>query len=116
MKNNWIWKRAGFGLQGIRSGWQRERAFRTHLLFAGTALVALALIRPAPIWWATLALSLAAGLAFELMNGALEALVDHLHPALHPEIGSVKDMASGAALLVNGAAAAIFAAAIWVHL
>jgi diacylglycerol kinase (ATP) len=113
MKNRQIWRRAGFGLRGIKAGWQRERAFRTHLALAGTAVVALALVRPAPIWWAMLGLSLVAGLALELVNGALEALVDHLHPAIHPEVGAVKDMASGAALLVNGAATAIFAAAMF---
>jgi diacylglycerol kinase len=34
------------------------------------------------------------------MNAALETLVDHLHPDIHPQIRVVKDMAAGAVLLV----------------
>lgn len=35
----------------------------------------------------------------ELMNTALERLIDHLHPHNHDNIGKVKDMIAGAVLL-----------------
>ena len=38
-------------------------------------------------------------LAIELVNSAFEALVDHLHPDIHPEIRIIKDMAAGSVLL-----------------
>ena len=43
-------------------------------------------------------------LALALFNGALEALIDHLHPELHPEIRVVKDMAAAGVLLAAVAA------------
>ena len=39
-------------------------------------------------------------LAAELFNTALERLADHLHPEHHPAIGTAKDCAAGAVLLV----------------
>lgn len=47
-------------------------------------------------------------LAAELMNSAIEALADHLHPDLHDEIRAVKDMAAGTILVLNGAALVLF--------
>ena len=35
------------------------------------------------------------------MNSALERLIDHVHPEIHPEIGFVKDMAAGAVLVIS---------------
>jgi diacylglycerol kinase len=52
------------------------------------------------VWWALVGFVIAVVLAFEALNGALETLVDHLHPDIHPEIRIVKDMAAGAVLLV----------------
>ncbi len=42
----------------------------------------------------------AAVLAAEAFNSALEKLADHLHPARHPEIRNVKDIAAGAVMLL----------------
>lgn len=39
-------------------------------------------------------------IAFEIVNAALEALLDHLHPDIHKQIRIVKDMVAGAVLLV----------------
>jgi diacylglycerol kinase (ATP) len=80
---------------------------------ASAALIVLSAAGPALLWWALVGLALATGLALELVNGALEALADRLHPGIHPEIGVAKDMASGAALVVNITAAGILAASVW---
>jgi diacylglycerol kinase len=40
-------------------------------------------------------------LAIELVNSALETLMDRLHPDVHPEIRVVKDMAASAVLVVS---------------
>jgi undecaprenol kinase len=50
---------------------------------------------------------IAAVLAFETVNAALESLIDHLHPDIHPEIRVIKDMAAGAVLLVVIGAVAV---------
>lgn len=99
VKNRPFHKRLGFAVAGIVEGWRNERSFRTHILSGGAALAALCVIRPAPVWWAIVILMIGMILALELINGALEALVDHLHPEIHPRIRVVKDMAAGGVLI-----------------
>ena len=101
MKNRPFHERVGFAIEGWRTGWRREKSFRTQVAIAGFALLALIVLRPAPLWWALLLLVVALILAFELINATLEAVVDHLHPEIHPEIKAIKDMAAGAVLLLS---------------
>ncbi len=104
MKNQPFHKRLGFAASGIWEGWRRERSFRSHILFAAGALVALCILRPAPVWWAIVLLTVALVLSLELINGAMEALIDHLHPEIHPQIRVAKDMAAGGVLIMAIAA------------
>jgi diacylglycerol kinase (ATP) len=97
-------ERVGFAAAGWRAAWRREASFRTQAMLAIAVLAALLVLRPAPIWWAVMALLTSLTLAFELLNGALEAVIDLLHPGLHDEIKAAKDMAAGAVLLLSVAA------------
>lgn len=101
MKNRPFHQRLGYAIAGLRAGFANERSFRTHCLFALLAFIALYVLRPAPVWWAVVALTVAAVMALELTNAALETLLDHLHPERHPQIRIVKDMAAGSVLLVS---------------
>ena len=104
LKNRPFRERVRFAAAGLVAGWQREASFRTHCVFAGAALVALLVLRPAPVWWAVVGLTVALVLALELVNAALEGVIDLLHPAHHPEIKAIKDMAAGAVLTISIAA------------
>jgi diacylglycerol kinase (ATP) len=115
VKNRPFRERLGFAAEGLKSGWLRERSFRTQSVFALMAVAALILLRPAPIWWAIVALVAAMVLALELLNSALEGVIDLLHPGIHPEIKVVKDMLAGAVLIVS-LSALIVAAALVVSL
>lgn len=112
MKGRPLRERLGFASAGLRAAVRREASFRTHLGFACAALVALVLLRPAPIWWALVAVTITLVLALELLNAALEGVIDLLHPGHHPEIGVVKDMLAGAVLVAAVAALAVAAAMI----
>jgi diacylglycerol kinase (ATP) len=101
MKNQALLQRVGFALAGLGEGWRRERSFRTQVAIALPVAVALAVLRPGAIWWALIGFVVAVVLAMELLNSALEALVDHVHPEAHPEIRTLKDMAAGSVLLVS---------------
>lgn len=57
-----------------------------------------------------MALTCALVLALELVNSALEAFVDLLHPAIHSEIKAIKDMLAGAVLMISCAALVVSAA------
>lgn len=102
--NRPIHHRATDSCRGLSEGVRRDRSVRTHLLFAAFAVAALIWLRPALAWSLTVAVLLVLGLVVELLNGALEVLLDRLHPDQDPEIGAAKDMASAAALVINGAA------------
>jgi diacylglycerol kinase (ATP) len=107
LKNRPFRQRIGFALAGWRAGWRREASFRAQVCLAGFALVALIVLRPAPIWWALVAVTMALVLALELFNSAIEAVIDLLHPELHPEIKAAKDMLAGAVLAISCAALAV---------
>jgi diacylglycerol kinase (ATP) len=107
MKNGPFVQRVGFALTGLGEGWRRERSFRTQVAIAALVAAALAVLRPSAIWWALIGLVVAIVLAMELLNSALEALVDLLHPDSHPEVRILKDMAAASVLLVSCGAVAV---------
>ncbi len=90
----WAW-------QGIVAAVRSERSMRTHLAAVAAVLLALAVGRATPLWWALMLLACALVLVTELLNTAIEELADHLHPARHPAIGRAKDMAAGAVLVAS---------------
>ena len=109
MKGRPVRERLGFAWAGLVEAWGRESSFRIHVRTLVGAVVVLLLVRPAPMWWAAIGIVAALVLAFEMMNSALEGLIDLLHPAIHPEIKVIKDMAA-AAVLVTGIGALLVAA------
>ena len=85
---------------------------RTHALLSAVGIVMLILIRPPVAWSLAFVVLVVVGVTAELLNSALEAALDRLHPDLDPTIGAAKEMASGAAAIVNLAAVAVFLGAI----
>ena len=111
MKGQSFWKRLGFALHGIKVTTTRERSFRTQLIFALALIMLLLLLRPSAVWCAVMTLTVGLVLVTELINSALETLIDRIHPGQHPEIGAAKDIAAGAVLvssLVSLGVAVIF--------
>jgi len=107
VKNRPFHERLGFAVAGLIAGWRHERSLRTHCIFGLLALAALLVLRPEPVWWALVAVTIALVMALELLNAAIEGVIDLLHPGLHPEIKVIKDMVAGAVLLMSFAALAV---------
>jgi diacylglycerol kinase (ATP) len=110
MKNQAFLRRLGFALAGLRTTWRAEYSFKTHVVAAAAVLGVLLWLRPAPLWWAIAALTVALVIVAEIFNTAVEGLADHLHPEQHPAIEVVKDCAAGAVLVATVAALAVAAA------
>ncbi|PHV29714.1 diacylglycerol kinase [Janthinobacterium sp. BJB426] len=110
MKNQPFFKRLGFALQGISAALRLESSIRLQCLAALMVIIVLCWSRPPLIWWALLLLNCGMVLAAELFNTALEHLIDHLHPSLHPNIKIAKDCAAGAVLLLSLTAVGVFVA------
>lgn len=90
----------GWSLQGLRAAWQHESAFRLE------SYLALVLV-PMGVWLGDgaaektiLAGSILLVLAGELVNSAIEAIVDMASPEYHQLAGRAKDMGSAAVLLL----------------
>jgi diacylglycerol kinase (ATP) len=106
------WRRiaraAGNSLQGLRAVWAREAAFRQEVI-ASALLTPVALCaRVTPYERCALLVSLALVLVVELLNSAIEAVVDLASPDRHPLAGLAKDAGSAAVLLSCGIAAAVW--------
>jgi len=113
MKNQPFHRRLSFALAGLRTAFASESSVRFQALAAVAAIIALVITRPAPVWWAIVALTIAVVLAAELCNTAIEHLVDHLHPELHPRIRDVKDCAAAAVLVTSIGALAVAGAFVY---
>jgi undecaprenol kinase len=101
VKNRSFRERLNFALSGISSAWQSESSLRTHIWLTLPLLVVLFILQPTLIWWALCGVMVSLVIAAELINTALEHLVDHLHPEQHPRIKIVKDCAAAAVLILS---------------
>lgn len=103
-KNSSFISRLRFALAGIAHALRTEYSLRTQVLALIAVLIALTILRPAPLWWALVVLASSMVLAAELFNTAVERLADHLHPEVHPEIRIVKDCAAAGVLVCSAGA------------
>lgn len=107
---------AGYSWAGLKAAYTGESAFRQE-----TWLVVIA--TPLAFWlgqdWVQVALllgSLLLVLIVELLNSAIEAVVDRVSFELHALSKRSKDIASAAVLLSLLLAAGVWGAAVWQHL
>lgn len=110
MKNQNFINRLAFAFQGIKFAFQTEASFRQQ--WCAVVAVAALLIwqRPPLMWTALLVMNCGLVIAAELFNTALETLIDHLHPDIHPAIKRAKDCAAGAVLILSLMALCFFLA------
>ena len=92
------WRSAGFAWAGVVHSYRTQANFRIETWAAALAL-ALTLWLRAPL--APVALACALVLALELVNTALEAVVDLISPESHPLAKVAKDAAAAAVLLAS---------------
>ena len=91
-----VWNALFFSLSGIAAAWRHESAFRQELTIA-------ILLVPCALWlghdaveYALLLGSLLIVLVTELLNSAIEAVVDRVGTDRHELSGQAKDMGSAA--------------------
>lgn len=95
-----IWRALKWSIKGLRSAWRYEASFRLEgYLFVILFPLGLWLGR-GPLEKAMLCGSLLLVLSAELLNSAIEAIVDKASPEFHELAGRAKDMGSAAVLLL----------------
>ena len=89
----------GYSLQGFRAAWQNEAAFREEAMLT-IVLTPVALLLPVTgLEKLLLILSLLLLVLVEVLNSAVEAVVDRIGPEIHPLSGRAKDLGSAAVLI-----------------
>lgn len=89
----------GYSWQGLTATFQTEAAFRQEI-YAGLILVPLSfLLADTTLEWLLLILTYTLILLAELMNTAIEAVVDRLGGDFHELSGKAKDVGSAAVLV-----------------
>jgi diacylglycerol kinase (ATP) len=88
-----------YAVEGFFAAFRHEPSFREDLLFA-VLLVPFAIILPVnAVSTALMIGSLLLILIVELLNSAIEGIIDYLRPERHPLAKRIKDMASAAVFL-----------------
>lgn len=113
MKNQVFYKRFQFAFAGILTTFKYESSFRWQILMGLSAFVLLAFFRADAVWWGLISLSIGGVLSTELINTAMENLIDKLHPELHPSIKIVKDCLAGAVLIFSIATLGVLFSFLW---
>ncbi|ARD22049.1 diacylglycerol kinase [Shewanella japonica] len=94
-----IIRATGFSFKGLTSAWRNEAAFRQELILC-LCLVPIALIVDVSVIEKVLMImTLFIVLITELLNSAIEAVVDRISDEIHPLSGQAKDVASAAVFL-----------------
>ena len=101
MKNRPLYHRFRFALDGLRVVFATERSFRTECGFAVAAVLVLLVLRPGWQWAALITLCGMMVMALEMLNTALEYLIDHIHPEIAPAMKHAKDAGAAAVLIAS---------------
>ena len=92
----------GYSLQGFRHAWREEAAFRQELILAVVVVPAGLYLGRSGVERALLVWPMLQILLVEILNSAVEAVVDRSGMERHPLAGMAKDMGSAAVLLSFG--------------
>jgi len=106
-------KSFGYAFSGIVFCLKYERNFRIHLSAAADVLLYSLLCDVKAVEYALLFLTIAAVLAAECLNTAVEKTVDLISPEIHPLAKIAKDAAAGGVLLLAFGAVAVGIAIFW---
>lgn len=110
-----IIKAAGYSWQGLRAAWQYEAAFRQEAIAALIAIGVACWLDVDAITRVLLVGSVALVMIVEILNSAIEAVVDRIGQERHPLAGRAKDMGSAAVSLTILLALFVWIGLLWSH-
>lgn len=90
-----------FAFAGLKQAIIHEPNFQIHTLIGTTALIAGFILGLSTLEWIILAFVIAFVLILELFNTAIEAIVDHLSPKIHPKAKEAKDVSAAAVFVAS---------------
>ncbi len=108
-----LWNALGYSRDGIAAAWKNEAAFREEVLLAAVTIPLALYLGQSGVDRALLVGSILLILIVEILNSAVEAVVDKASPERHELAKRAKDMGSAAVLLSLINAAAIWLCVLW---
>lgn len=103
-----LWESFTFAGRGLHEAFRTQRAMRIHVALAAVVTVGVLWLDLPAAEAAALVLAMAGVLAAELVNTALEVLVDlHVGDQHHVLAGRAKDLCAAAVLIAAGGAAVV---------
>ena len=90
---------AGYSIKGIRAAWRNEAAFRQEVALCGVLFPLSFFVARSIEQWLLLTTPLLLLLIIELLNSAIENVVDRIGSERHDLSGRAKDMGSAAVLV-----------------
>ncbi len=94
-----IWSAFFYTLKGLRHAMAHEAAFRQEAVLVGIVSVFIIALPLSLVWKGLLFFATALVLIVELLNSAIEAVVDLASPGFHELAGRAKDMGSAAVFI-----------------
>jgi diacylglycerol kinase len=96
-----------YAFAGLFAAWRTERNLRIHAGIGAAVVVVGAVLRLPPAAWAIVFLTIALVVTAELLNAAVEAVVDLVSPEDHPLAKRAKDVAAAGVLVAAAGAVAV---------
>lgn len=103
-------------IHGMRHGLTRHRNAKIMLCISAVVIALGFHFHFVRFEWAVICVCIGLVLGLELLNTAIETLLDHLHPEQHKAIGLAKDIAAGAVLWASICAALAGIFIFWPHI
>ena len=101
-----------FSFQGIKNCWENEPAFRFELFLLCFFGPASFVVAQSPLQWAILIIPIMGVFAMEMVNTAIERVVDHISMENHSLLGQAKDLGSAAVFMFMMATLLVWGAVI----
>jgi diacylglycerol kinase (ATP) len=111
-----IVRATGYSMAGLRGAWRGESAFRQEVALAAVLLPAAFVVGRGWVEVALLACSVLLVLIVELLNSAVEAVVDRIGLEHHELSKRAKDIGSAAVFVALVLCGGVWAAALWSRL
>jgi diacylglycerol kinase (ATP) len=96
-----------FACAGMKYFFFREHNAWIHCVAAVVVLVVSAFMKLSTMEWIAIVFAIAIVWLTEMVNTAIEKLLDHLSPAIHPAVKIVKDVSAAAVLTAAIAAVTV---------
>ncbi|NCH59425.1 diacylglycerol kinase [Cronobacter dublinensis] len=111
-----IIKAAGYSWKGLSAAWKNEAAFRQEAVAVIVAIIIACWLDVDPMTRVMLISSVMLVMIVEILNSAIEAVVDRIGPEFHELSGRAKDMGSAAVLMSIILALVVWVTLLWQHL